>query len=73
MITPEILAHERSSHYIGEIIVVNNVIQTKTEKHVRKEKVRIIGIYRSFCLVTNGYYSYSVKWIDFLQKEDEKA
>ncbi len=70
MITPDMIAHERISHFIGENLVVKNVVQTKEQKTVRTEKARIIGIYRNFCLVTNGYYCYSVKWIDFLQEEE---
>ena len=70
MITPEMMAHERASHFIGENLVVKNIIQTREQKTIRSEKVRIIGIYRNFCLVTNGYYCYSVNWVDFLKEDD---
>ena len=73
MITPEMIAHERNSHFIGEILTVKNVVQTKEMKSERSEEVRIIGIYKRFCLVYNGKYTYSVKWTDFLQEEDDET
>lgn len=71
MITPRMIAHERASHFIGENLTVRNVVQTKEFKTIRQEKVRIIGIYPFFCIVTNGYYNYCVKWVDFLKEEDD--
>ena len=73
MITSEMIAHERNSHFIGEILTVKNVVQTKEMKSERSEEVRIIGIYKRFCLVYNGKYTYSVKWTDVLQEEDDEA
>lgn len=72
MITPDIIAHERRTHFIGELIVVKNVIKAKERKENVTEKVRIVEMYRNFCVVTNGLYNYSVKWIDFLESEDEE-
>lgn len=73
MITPEMIVHERSRHFIGEILVVENVAQTRELKSIRKEEARIIGIYKWFCQVYNGKYTYSVKWADFLQTDDEEV
>ena len=73
MITPEMIAHERNRHFIGEILVVENVAQTRELKSIRKEEARIIAIYQRFCLVYNGKYTYCVKWDDFLQEEDDET
>ena len=72
MLTPDIIAHERRSHFIGEEIVVKNVVLAKERKEPVNEKVRIIEICRNFCVVTNGIYNYSVKWVDFLTSEEDE-
>lgn len=69
MITRDMIAYERSKHFIGENMIAENIICTTDRKVRKKEKVRVVGLFRDFLIVTNGYYNWCINYQDFFEEE----